>query len=104
MGSQIHCLYLKYIVAGYYLSVERTQSPTVLGVKLSFANIPLNDTPKPSGIWVGGVVIRFGAFVCPINDERQCIGVYLDCPESERCKEMKKVLDQSLEDGPSGEF
>jgi hypothetical protein len=51
--------------------------------------------------WVNGY---HGAFVCPIDDEHHCIGVYLECPEDERCKVMNKVLNQNLKPGPSGEF
>src|SRR5882724_8295140 len=54
---------------------------------------------RVNALWVNGY---HGAFVCSIDDEHQCIGVYLECPESERCKDMKKVLDQNLKAGPSG--
>jgi hypothetical protein len=56
---------------------------------------------RVNALWVNGY---HGALVCPVDDEHHCIGVYLECAETERCKDMKKVLDQNLKAGPSGEF
>lgn len=56
---------------------------------------------RVNALWVDGY---HGAVVCPVDDEHHCIGVYLECPESERCKDMRKVLDQNLKAGASGEL
>lgn len=56
---------------------------------------------RVNALWVNGY---HGAVVCPIDDEHHCIGASLECPKTERCKEMDKVLQQSLKAGPTGEF
>ena len=56
---------------------------------------------RVNALWVNGY---HGAFVCPIDNEHPCIGIYLECPESERCKDMNKVLAQNLKADPTGEF
>jgi hypothetical protein len=55
---------------------------------------------RVNALWVNGY---HGAFVCHIDGDN-CIGVSLECPESERCQDMRKVLNQNLKAGPSGEF
>jgi hypothetical protein len=57
---------------------------------------------RVDALWVNGY---HGAIVCSVDDEQhQCIGVNLECPESERCQDMRKTLNQNLKPGPSDEF
>ena len=59
-----------------------------------------NQIVRVNALWVNGY---HGAVVCPIEDKRRCIGVIV-WPETERGLDTKRVLDQNLKAGPSGEF
>jgi hypothetical protein len=42
-------------------------------------------------LWVDGY---HGSYVCPLDDETQCLGV--ECPDEDTCKDLRKVLDKNL--------
>src|SRR5690242_19657962 len=43
------------------------------------------------------VSLYHGPLACPLDDDKNCIRVSLDCPDDDACKPMQKMLTANLE-------
>lgn len=56
---------------------------------------------RVNALWTNGY---HSAFVCTIDNQKNCIAVSLRCPGDESCEDITKMLESGLESKPQGEF